>query len=338
MISLRQTMDEQREELISSCLESYCSTVEAAAGAADVACPPLAVTLRQKLAPLQQVLRPSATPGAVAETGRQIDGQLSDWGRSAATYFREKTAEVRQLVLDMNEAARTVAARDSHYRAQFDEVTARLQAAVDLEDLAHVRKLVRDSTAALRSSIERMVAEGQDAIGALQNKLSQYEERLTEAERRLETDALTGLLNRRGMEREAERRVRAGEPFCLMVIDLNDFKNINDTWGHPAGDNLLCQFAHELKSQFRAQDAVGRWGGDEFVAVLDSDRAQADARVERVRKWVFGNYLVEGPDGGRKVSISGAVGVVAWRPGQSVAQVFADADRAMFQDKRRTSR
>jgi len=328
-------MEAQREELIASCLETYRSTIDAAGAAAESVCPLFGVALRQNVAPLKEALDPSATPGSIAEAGRQINDQLSDWGRSVAAYFRQKTAEVQQLLLEMTDAARTVAARDSRYRAQFDEVTARLQAAVDLEDLAQVRKLVSDSTNALRSSVERMVAEGREAAVALENKLAQYKGRLAEAERRSETDGLTQLLNRQGIERAAERRLRAGAPFCLVVIDLNNFKAINDIYGHPAGDNLLAQFAHELKSQFRVEDAVGRWGGDEFVVVLECGREEADSRVARVRKWVLGAYTVAGPDTPRKVAIDAAIGVAVSRPGQNVAQVFAEADRAMFEEKRR---
>ncbi|MDE3166021.1 MAG: GGDEF domain-containing protein, partial [Acidobacteriota bacterium] len=231
---------------------------------------------------------------------------------------------------------KTVAARDTRYQAQFTEVTRRLQAAGNLEDLAQVRILVGESAAALRTSVERMVEEGRETVGALEKKLAQYEERLAEAERRSETDPLTGLLNRQGLERDAERKVAAAAPFCLIVIDLNGFKAINDTYGHPAGDNLLCQFSHELKSQFRAQDAVGRWGGDEFVALLACTPADAAARVERIRKWVFGDYAVAGA--ARKIAVGGAIGTAAWRPGQSAAELFAEADRAMFQQKRPAAR
>ena len=338
MISLRQSMEEQREELIGACLEGYRSTVDAAASAAELVCPSLSPALRQNLTPLQEALQHSAGPGAVVETGRQIDCTLVDWGRSAAAYLREKTAEIQQLVLEMTDAVKTVAARDSRYQSQFAEVTARLQTAGNLEDLAQIRKLVGESTAVLRSSVQRMVEEGRETVGALQKKLAHYEERLAEAERRSETDPLTGLLNRQGMEREAGNQIRSGRPFCLIVIDLNNFKTINDTWGHPAGDNLLCQFARELKSQFRPQDAVGRWGGDEFVAVLDCRRAEAESRVELVRKWVFGDYIVDGADARRKAAINGAIGIAAWRPGQTFAQLFAEADRAMFQQKRAAAR
>ena len=76
-----------------------------------------------------------------------------------------------------------------------------------------------------------------------------------------------------------------------------------------------------------------RGSGDEFVAVLDCAPGEAEARVQRIRKWVFGDYPVGSADAKRKVAVDGAIGIAGWRPGQSAAQLFAEADRAMFHDK-----
>jgi len=95
-------------------------------------------------------------------------------------------------------------------------------------------------------------------------------------------------------------------------LDLNGFKEINDTHGHTADDALLKAFAKEFRGQFRALDVVGWWGGDEFVVLLDGPAADARIRVDGVHRWVFGEYPLRG---GVRVTIDAAVGMTVFRRG-----------------------
>jgi len=119
-----------------------------------------------------------------------------------------------------------------------------------------------------------------------------------------------------------------------MVLDVNGFKLINDTYGHLAGDDLLRQFGSELKLAFRATDVVGRWGGDEFIVIMDDGPQQATAQVERVARWVFGDYKIRCAEGTRKISVDAAVGLSAWQPGDTLRSLVDRADAAMYRSKR----
>ena len=128
--------------------------------------------------------------------------------------------------------------------------------------------------------------------------------------------------------------LRSG-PSCLSVIyiDLNGFKNVNDTYGHQAGDDLLKQFAGELRTAFRTTDMVGRWGGDEFVVLVDADFRTAVNKVERIQKWVDGEYIVTTESGPHKVQVSAASGVASWQAGDTPATILQRADAAMYEHK-----
>jgi diguanylate cyclase (GGDEF)-like protein len=97
------------------------------------------------------------------------------------------------------------------------------------------------------------------------------------------TDSLTGILNRRALMEaasvELDRLARTGRPFTLLYMDLDDFKSINDTAGHEAGDSLLTKFAVTLKLQLRGIDIVARMGGDEFIVILPETDDQAAGKV-----------------------------------------------------------
>ncbi|GLI39772.1 GGDEF domain-containing protein [Geobacter hydrogenophilus] len=148
-------------------------------------------------------------------------------------------------------------------------------------------------------------------------------------------DHLTGLYNRRVFEAmlEVEARKRTTKPFSLLLIDLDDFKRVNDTFGHGAGDQVLVAIAKMLRLSFRKSDVVSRYGGEEF-AVLLPDTSQECARVvaERFRQNVASLSL---PLNSEKIMPTVSVGIasVTLRLGIEVADVIEEADRVLYQAK-----
>src|SRR3569623_2724449 len=112
-------------------------------------------------------------------------------------------------------------------------------------------------------------------------------ELLRERERLRLVDALTGIPNRRALETalhvEAERMKRTGTPFCVALLDVDHFKRVNDVHGHGAGAEVLRAVGGTLSSQARVTDPVGRWGGEEFLAVLHGSLAGAHVFAARTR-------------------------------------------------------
>jgi len=152
------------------------------------------------------------------------------------------------------------------------------------------------------------------------------------------TDALTGLPNRRYLDErldgEIQRAVRYGHPLAVLVIDVDDFKRVNDTWGHQKGDEVLVWVARFIRSQLRTHDVVCRTGGDEFIALLPStDRDGAELLANRLRLEL--EALRGHPDHPVKMSIgSAAIG-----PGTGDAEsLLAAGDRAMYAAKGRRKR
>jgi diguanylate cyclase (GGDEF)-like protein len=207
-----------------------------------------------------------------------------------------------------------------------------------MDDLGKIRDSLVSSAHELQAGVNQMAQDGEAVVTQMRGQLRQYEAKLEEAERLASVDSLTGLANRRRMEAVLELRVEQRRPFAVLIFDLNGFKQVNDTYGHMAGDEVLKQFATELRAAFRAMDDVGRWGGDEFIVVLESDLREARQHVERVRKWVFGSYTVHGEGPPRKLPVTAAVGVAVWLEGESMTQMFARADAEMYREKKALGR
>jgi diguanylate cyclase (GGDEF)-like protein len=152
-----------------------------------------------------------------------------------------------------------------------------------------------------------------------------------ELERLATTDELTGLPNRRHFQSELEREIatasRYGAPLSLLLLDLDNFKAINDTYGHGTGDRTLAVVAKEIQQCLRAPDLVARLGGDEFAVLLpQTDRIAAESLVERLQTTV--REAVTAP-----LTISVSIGISTLTGGDA-ADLLEDADRFLYEAKR----
>lgn len=180
--------------------------------------------------------------------------------------------------------------------------------------------------AAAMASRLRMLRKSEQALGRRTRELVEV----------LGTDALTGAANRAGLARRAAVALEAGEPFALMLLDLDGFKAVNDTHGHAAGDAVLVALVQRLRTLLREGDLVARLGGDEFVVLLAgappraalADKARAMARVVAVP------LAFEG----RSLSVGLSVGIASHPgDGRSLESLLRAADTAMYASKRRGS-
>jgi diguanylate cyclase (GGDEF)-like protein len=145
-------------------------------------------------------------------------------------------------------------------------------------------------------------------------------------------DALTGLYNRRFAKQrlaaEVARSARKGHPLTVMLLDLNEFKHINDTYGHAAGDLVLQEFAAALNRVVRSGDLAVRMGGDEFLLILpECNLAQLQLVLDRLGP-------VEVVWEGRKFAIKYSVGWKEYGPGDEPESMLAAADQALYANKR----
>jgi diguanylate cyclase (GGDEF)-like protein len=176
-------------------------------------------------------------------------------------------------------------------------------------------------------------------IQRIHQQLSQQVEALGKVEVRTEEvyklaalDPLTGLYNRRSGEQrlaqEMSRSTRHGHPLTILALDLDDLKHVNDTFGHPAGDDLIRSFAERLNSAIRGSDLAFRLGGDEFLVLLPECRPEA-VRVVLGR---LSGLKVECRE--QLVEISFSAGWTNFTPGESAEDLMRRADDALYADKR----
>jgi len=183
--------------------------------------------------------------------------------------------------------------------------------------------------------LNRAKDEAHEALVRLHAELEEKQEKLVAVNHALEaqayTDGLTGAWNRRHFETSLAASFatyeRAGVPFSLLLLDIDFFKKVNDTYGHPIGDEVLRRLAKLLREQSRDNDIVARYGGEEFVVILaNADRDAAVQAAERYR------LAAERTDmGDLRITISVGAATAGW--GDTAPTLIARADQALYRSK-----
>ncbi len=201
---------------------------------------------------------------------------------------------------------------------------------------------------ALGNLIGEMVNDTENMRGSVLNLQSQLEQSKQEVEklhRELESakgeamiDPMTGILNRRGFEKAASRildeSASSGKEICLLMVDIDHFKKINDTYGHLVGDKVIRAVAEMLKSKVKGQDSVARLGGEEFAVLLpETPAAGAFAVAEHIRKSIE-NGKIRRIDSQETIgAVTVSIGIASLTPDEDINQLLDQADKALYASK-----
>ncbi len=337
MLSLKPYLDAKDEPILPALLDSYQRLLATTASCNADLCAPSAGDLSSSLLTLQQSLSLHSKPAQIVSTQQDAERHLQAWHDRTQTYLRQKTAEMKDLMLLVAKTAESVGDRDQRHNTHLQSLTSRLKQISELEDISRLRSSLVSSVEELSRTVEQMTHDTQQTMRALEVELSNYRSRLAQTEEQANLDALTGLANRRRLELDLATRIRRAQPFSLILIDLNRFKQVNDTYGHLAGDQILRQFSAELRQVCHQFDLVGRWGGDEFLVLINGATTQAEALCDRIRQWVFGTYPIKVEPGqpSVKVEVTASLGIASWQNEMSAEELLQLADAHMYQQKSR---
>jgi diguanylate cyclase len=200
-----------------------------------------------------------------------------------------------------------------------------------LDEVLKETRLVQSEALKARDKMMLAKQEVQDAearIHSLEAKLQHLSELVRE-------DQLTGSLNRRGLddvfERETARSDRRGTPLCIAVLDLDDFKKLNDTYGHIAGDAALKHLVKIVKDTLRSMDVIARFGGEEFLILMPETSVEAAAStMTRLQRELTKHFFLHDNE---KVLITFSAGVALRRPNEEQTELVKRADKAMYTAK-----
>ncbi|GGY21909.1 GGDEF domain-containing protein [Paludibacterium paludis] len=226
----------------------------------------------------------------------------------------------------------------SEFYSRISAHNVRLQETQDVEHLTRIVGELLDDTANMQTGLR----ESHDELVSARNQVEAAEERIRELESALEAasakvkeDQLTGAYNRHGLaeffEREISRTERSGTPLSVALIDVDNFKQLNDRYGHLAGDDALKYLVDVIRHNLRPADIVARFGGEEFVLLMpDTAPAEAMQTIQRLQRELTRTFFLANDD---RLVITFSAGVAQWHRGETDMEVIERADRAMYQAK-----
>jgi diguanylate cyclase len=290
-----------------------------------------------------------STADLLAELSQRVQGER----KALEDFLLQLTTRLHELDFEIRE---TVKLRDQSHdagqkinRVVSDEVNLiekSVDAAVDLETLKTAIQsrviLIRDHMDHFLQGEEGRFSHSEHIINKLNNELALAKEetdtmrqQVVEAQLAAMQDQLTGIPNRMSYEKsiaaELARFNRYQTPFTMMVWDVDKFKNINDTYGHAAGDKVLIIIAKLLEQNIRETDHLARYGGEEFVIILSETTLQESPPLaEKLRKAVEN---IEFHFRGKRVVITASCGLAQVKPGEDSVAVFTRADTALYKAK-----
>lgn len=227
----------------------------------------------------------------------------------------------------------------SDYHDKIESCAGKISAANDISELGSVlSEVIRETR-----TIQLNAQQSRDELRSTQQKVKESEARIHELEKELEStsnlvryDQLTGALNRRGLEemfgKEIARSTRHDTLLCVGMLDIDNFKKLNDSLGHDAGDNALIHLSTVCREALRPQDTVARYGGEEFIILLpETPLEEAVVALSRLQRELTRKFFMHDNE---KVLITFSAGVTQMTPEDTQATVIKRADEAMYEAKR----
>lgn len=251
----------------------------------------------------------------------------------------EAQDQMKEMLGAFIDRLRAMTEASSSYHDTMEACAQQIASASTLEEIAPVLKQVMGATRSMALDSRLAHDELHELRQRAQDKhteLVRLQQTLDQVSQQARHDPLTGSLNRKGLdevlEREISRSRRAETPLCVALLDVDNFKHINDRLGHATGDAALVHLANVVRSVMRPQDMLARYGGEEFVLVLpDTALASGIEAMQRLQRELTKNFFLKDNE---KVLITFSAGVAQLAASEDSQDAIARADQAMYLAKR----
>lgn len=286
---------------------------------------------------VREIIDQPLSQRSLDDAGRRLKEVLYKQSQLKASLFEARDA-IKQMLAGFVDQLADFADTTSDYHNKIEVYADRISAANDISELESVIAEVMRETHNVQLNAQR----SHDELRSAQEKVHQAEGRIRELERELEAtsdlvrhDQLTGVLNRRGLDdmfaKEMARTRRHASSLCVGLLDIDNFKKLNDSLGHTAGDQALIHLATVCRQTLRPQDSIARYGGEEFIILLpDTNLTEATQALTRLQRELTKRFFLHDNE---KVLITFSAGVTEVLAEDDQTSVVNRADTAMYQAK-----
>ncbi len=263
-----------------------------------------------------------------------------EYFKRAGSYIVERETELNEVIKVLREAIAELAGEANSFHGNLLSTTERFSQMAKIEDIRHIRNALTQEVSELKKIVAEKQKKDQASYSRLTKRIDGLQSKLNKAKEEATLDPLTRIANRGGFDSMIKRWIaehRESEaPLVLAMLDIDDFKKINDTHGHQIGDRVLVCAAQWLTSNIRAEDMAARYGGEEFAVLLANVKLkQAESKftnlLERIAE---SNYQYNKGNQTSTIRFTFSCGLSEFSPGDSPEALIERADEALYQAKK----
>jgi len=292
--------------------------------------------LKARLTQLTAQLRSDTSSTELGEACNQHRTDILAFAEREREYLDRRDTELHRIIQVLSDGLAGVSQGAAAYHKRLLDNGSRLEAASRLSDLVKMRAAITAEVQGLRTAIAERQVEEQSQARELRKEIEELRQNVARAQSEARTDPLTGAANRGAFDEELARRCElataSNESFALVLADIDHFKQINDTYGHPVGDRVLTALVAFLRARIRRSDTIARYGGEEFAVILPGATLRPALRLARRLndELARSDWAV---DPTTKLRFTTSMGVAAWRTGDDPTALVSRADRALYRAK-----
>lgn len=294
--------------------------------------------LHGQISTLQDIIEQPLDKHAIADAERNLRNAVIKQSTLKQSLVDAKST-LKSLMTTFIDRLGDLTVSTGDYHSKIEGYSHKIGGADNLTELSHILEDIMQDTRVIQASAlrshEELLATRKQANEA-QERVKKLEQELEEVSELVREDQLTGALNRRGMEetleKEFKRAERATSPLSVALLDIDNFKQLNDTLGHQAGDQALIHLSRIIKEALRPTDSVARYGGEEFLIILpDTGLQDAVDAIERLQRELTRKFFLHNNE--RKL-ITFSAGVALLAAGEDTEDLIGRADKAMYHAKK----
>jgi len=195
--------------------------------------------------------------------------QLDAICRSNTAAIEERDASIKEVVGTVSEVVNGFKGHGERHTGKMEKIAAEFDTLSRLEDVNELRRRLHEDVATLKDSVKEMRRESEESVRHFESQITSFQQRLEMARTESRFDRLTGLGSRRDADQQLRQISKRPSPVCVLLFDVEGFREINRVNGTPFGDKLLQALAHTLSDYFPENDTLFRWGADEFLAIAE---------------------------------------------------------------------